>query len=154
MPPLGKIRDDMGKQMKCRNEDCADHDDSRSGCDENHFDIIDRCSTYAKILPLWEFQDKWENKTKGGFEYKITENFNGDYFGRVRNGYCWVGVRWNESGNCPAIPKYDLSPKMEEPKLEIPQCYGFLNPKGKLTFFSTKKEDCPEGWKAVKLDIG
>lgn len=41
---------------------------------------------------------KWQEKTRGGFEYRIYEEFQGKIFGRVKQCGDWIGTHWYLDG--------------------------------------------------------
>jgi len=142
----------MTKKIKCRNEGCALNNNKESGCNDRGIIELGFCPGYEKLLPLWQFKDKWEDRTKGGHQYVITEKVGDEYFGRVDN-KGWTLVRWSEGGQCFSVPKFDLVPKKERVPLKPKRLYGLVDEDDELILVCSKDTKCPEGWRKVKLKL-
>jgi len=149
----------LAKQMKCRNEGCGCHRENQSddtNC--NDWSDLTKCSVYNNCLPLWESQDKCEDKTKGGCEYVFLERFGEQYFGRIWTGSMWIGMSWDKKGrpintSIADEKNFALIPKKTEQK----DWYGVVDTMDHLISICQKDSNpagLPEGWKIVKLKKG
>jgi len=133
-------------KMKCRNDNCsrqAFYDES--GCDKLGLNNLYKCKIHARLLPLWEFQDKWEDRTKCEYEYEITEMLVDGCFGRVKINNSWRAVKWLENGDCTNLTdNCNLIPKSK-------QWYGLVDDKGDLHNLWQKSASTPSGFKVIKL---
>ena len=43
-------------------------------------------------------EQKWQDRTRGGYEYHIYEEFEGKIFGRIKINEEWHGLHWNLDG--------------------------------------------------------
>ena len=121
----------MTENMPCRNEDCRLYNDKcELNCkrplseykNENYMNEVGVCDAqvtwicpiYTRLLPLWEFRDKWESRTKSGCKYEIHKKIDYFYTGIVYPSFMggWKVVEWDESGFCISQPNdFGLVPK-------------------------------------------
>jgi len=137
----------LTKQMECRNKDCASCGEKfvdGTGC--GMYSNVTDCNIYNRLLPLWEFQDKWEDKLKNGFEYKITERIGGKYLGRILAAEGWYPCHWNNKGVCRRLASWSLIPKKPKQK----EWYGLVDKNSNLISIC-QKNGIPLGWRVVKL---
>jgi len=143
----------MTKNIPCRNKDCFNNNDSNIGCGHYHLpDLKAACPVYNRLLPLWEYQDRFKNKTKAGKTVHILKVFlYGDKKNHYACGYvcdeCGIQevVFWNKDGrgssNNSLIPKENW-------------WYAALTPVGELGMCWNKDDEQPPiplGWNIVKL---
>lgn len=58
-------------------------------------------------------EPKWQEKTRGGYEYVIYEEFNRKIYGRIKTGVSnWIPIYWYDKGNYSFVEKHswDLLP--------------------------------------------
>lgn len=64
--------------------------------------------TDGRRIPI---EQKWQEKTRGGYEYVIYEEFEGVIYGRVKNRVGWDCIMWFKYGGAKNyVPEMDLLP--------------------------------------------
>jgi len=120
----------MNKELiDCRCTDCFQHYTGHSkNCTQYLESKVDVCSIYKRLLPLWEYQDRFEEYTKEGSKVHILKVFptsdNSAYYAcgyvDMKNGLEKV-VFWSVTGN----GMESLIPKSK-------QWYGVVDSEGEL----------------------
>jgi len=139
-------------KMKCRNDNCSRRACcDESGCDKLGLNNLYKCKIRKCLLPLWKFQDRWEDKTREGYEYEILKIIDGHAFGIIfKKDLNSVNShhRWSISdGKSVCHSDCNLIPKSK-------QWYGLVNKNGKLLILCGKDanpQGFPEGCRIAKL---
>ena len=63
-----------------------------------YWENLSNCDIYNRLLPLWEFRDKWEPRTKLGQKYEIHKKMGDEYFGVIYFGPSWRSGCWDGNG--------------------------------------------------------
>lgn len=98
---LEKLGIDYNKHYQLKEEDYGDWyevENKKIICEGYMFDKYD-----YPLINLSDYIDqpneqKWQDKTRGGYEYHIYEEFEGEIFGRIKINNKWVCLTWNLDG--------------------------------------------------------
>jgi len=143
----------MSKElMDCRNRECPSC--SKCGCGANYIGYREReyprdCDIYKRLLPLWEYQDRFESKTETGSEVHILKVFpvkdSNKYYAcgyvDMKNGLEKV-VFWSVTGK--GREDENLIPKSKS-------WYGVVDQNDNLMIGCTKDHVCPDRLRVIKL---